>query len=48
VNAEVIRGSSYLSGVTSAQGQVDQSTGTITLDSFVAVYCKRLSSARRR
>ena len=48
VNAEVMRGSSYLSGITSAQGQVDRSAGTITLDSFVAVYCRRLSAAQRR
>ena len=48
VSAEVIRGSSYSSGVTSAQGRVDQNAGTITLESFVAVYCKRLSAARPR
>jgi hypothetical protein len=46
VNAEVIRGNRYTSGVTSAQGEVDQSTGTIALDSFVAVYCRRLSAPR--
>ena len=42
VNAQVIRGNRYPTGVTSAHGAVDESTGTISIDSFVAVYCKKL------
>ena len=44
VNAQIIRGTRYPTGVTSAQGAVDLSAGTIAIDSFTAVLCKELHS----
>ncbi len=44
VNAQVIRGNRYPTGVTSAQGRVDLAAGTIALESFIAVYCQPLGS----
>ena len=44
VNAEVIRGNRYPTGVTSASGRVDFAAGTVELESFIAVYCRPLGS----
>ncbi|MCP3994045.1 MAG: hypothetical protein GY722_03130 [bacterium] len=43
-NAQVIRGNRYPTGVTSVRGSVDQTTGTIETESFVAVFCRQLDS----
>ncbi len=42
VNAELIRGDRYTTGVTSAHGSVDQVTGIIAIESFIAVFCSEL------
>ncbi len=44
VNAQVVRGNRYPSGVVSAQGSADLVAGTIELESFVAVLCRAFGS----
>ncbi len=44
VNAQIVRGNRYPTGVTFARGSVDSLAGTIALETFTAVLCYELDS----